>query len=262
MSWIQENKFVAGLIGVTAVLGGAIFYFGNSQGGAYDEKMEEYEGLKSQYLSLEKATPYPNEENLKAREQGVSQYHRTINAVRTGLAAYRPDALAPMSAEGFNDARVKMMNNLSAVFKEAGVDLPEETSFGFEKYASSSAKSAATPKLNYQLGATEWLLTKLAEVKPDSIANIHRVPLAVEDGKPVAEAEPARGRKGRAARRAAAKAKPVEAKPYDLMPMALTFTADESSVRAFLKEMVNSKEYYYAVRAVRITCRCSCSCCR
>lgn len=36
------------------------------------------------------------------------------------------------------------------------------------------------------------------------------------------------------------------------MPVELAFTASESAVRDFLKEMVNSKQYFYAIRAIRI----------
>lgn len=252
MSWIQENKFVAGLIGVTAVVGGGILYFGSSQGGAFNEKMQEYETLKSQYASLEKSTPYPNKENLKAREQGIAQYGKQIAGVRAALAAFRPDAMGNITPKEFGDARVKMASTLSEAFKTAGVAMPEDTSleFGFEKYSTTLPKPAATPKLSYQLGATEWLFTKLAEAKPAAILNIHRPTLEIEDGK-AAEPAPKKGKKKAAARKKGA-GNAADAKPYELMPMEIAFTADESAVRDFLKEMVNSKEYFYAIRSLRV----------
>ena len=36
------------------------------------------------------------------------------------------------------------------------------------------------------------------------------------------------------------------------MPVELAFTASEASMRNFLKEMANSKEYLYAIRSLRI----------
>lgn len=247
MSWIQENKFVAGLIGVTAVVGGAVLYFGNSQGNAYNEKMQKYEELKGQYGQLEKSVPYPNKENLKEREAGIQKYRKTIEEVRAGLSAYRPEELTKLSSEQFGDIRVKTTNALREAF--GNTSLPEGCDFGFEKYSSESAKSAATPQLNYQLGATAWLLTKLAETKPAALLNIKREPLPVELGKPAAAPQPRRGRPSRGNNKPKAAAGD---KPYELMPMELTFTATESSVRAFLKEMVNSEEYFYAIRSVRV----------
>ncbi|BDS05928.1 hypothetical protein NT6N_09680 [Oceaniferula spumae] len=248
MSWIQENKFVAGLIGVTAVVGGGILFFGSSQGGAYDEKMEKYEQLKGQYASLEKSKPYPNTANRRAREEGVAKYRNTIEDVRETLDSYRPEELTKLSPEQFNDERVKVTNSLRKAFEEAETTLPENCDFGFERYSSATAKSAATPELKYQLDATEWLLGQLAALKPAAILNINRTTLPVETG---AVAPPPTTRKGRPNRNNKAAQDDGE-KPYQLMPMELSFTADESAVRDFLKEMVNSKEYYYAIRAVRV----------
>ncbi|MBK1853621.1 Amuc_1100 family pilus-like protein [Verrucomicrobiaceae bacterium 5K15] len=254
MSWIQENKFVAGLIGVTAVVGGGILFFGNSQGNAYEEKMESFETLKGKYSTLEKSTPYPNAENRKAKEEAMATYHQAINEVRKGLNSYRPEKLETLSPEQFSDLRVDISKSLRAKFEEAGTTLPEETEFGFEKYAKSAIKSAATPKLNYQLGATQWLLSKLAETKPDALVNIVRTPLPIETGKPAAAPAP-RGRNNRAGR-ANANRKGAQGAapdgPYQLMPMELTFTADEAAVRDFLKEMVGSDKYFFAIRSLRV----------
>lgn len=248
MSWIQENKFVAGLIGVTAVVGGAVLYFGSSQGSAYNKKMEEYQKLKGQYAQLEKSKPYPNKKNLEDRETGINNYRRTIEEVRTAMSAYRPEKLEQLSPEQFNEVRVKAMANLRKAFGDAKATVPEECDFGFERYSSNPAKPAATPKLNYQLGATEWLLTKLAGAKPTALVNVVRKPLPVEVGTPAAAPQPHRKRGGRGHRKPAASTE----KPYQLMPMELTFTASEGSVRAFLKDMVNSPDYFYAIRAVRV----------
>ncbi len=249
MSWIQENKFVTGLIGVTVVIGGGILYLGSSQGSAFDAKMEEYETLKSQYASLAKSTPYPSKENLKEREKGIAQYRQEISDVRAAFATFRPDAFAEITPKAFGDARVKVTSGLHQAFKDAEVALPESaTEFGFEKYAKSLPKAAATGKLNYQLGATEWLLTKLAEAKPSALVNISRTILPIEAGK--AAAEPTPRKKGKGKKKGANQS--AQANPYEIMPMELTFTADEAAVREFLKEMVNAKEYFYAIRALRI----------
>ena len=250
MSWIQENKFVAGLIGVTVVVGGGILYFGSSQGGAFDQKKAEYEELKGKYVKLEKAGPYPNKENQRAREVVVSNYSKQIMGVRSALFEFQPDAMSKNSPKEFSDARVKMASELNAAFAGIGVTMPETTEFGFERYSEKLPKPEATPKLMYQLGATEWLLTKLVESKPSALVNISRPSLLIEDGKPAAPAET--GKKKKKKKKSKAKSKAPAEKPYELMPMEMTFTADEAAVRYFLKEMVNSKEYFYAIRALRV----------
>ncbi|MGB0991093.1 MAG: Amuc_1100 family pilus-like protein [Akkermansiaceae bacterium] len=237
MSWIQENKFVAGVAGVTAVLGGAIFFFGNSKGNEFDATMKAYNAAASNNRSMERSNPYPNAANLAAKKRGVEEYESLIKDVRATLVGFGPGKLEQLSPQQFSDARTKVHNDES----RPGTKLAEGCYFGFSKYSADIPKASATAELNYQLNATHWLLGKLAEVKPAELNNIHRELLAVE--KPAPAPTPAK-KKGK-------KCKKIE-KAYTLMPMELTFTANEKAVRDFLQEMVNSKEYFYAIRAIRV----------
>ncbi len=247
MSWIQENKFIAGLAGVTAVIGGVILYFGNTQGNAYEEKMLEFDELKSQHNRLVKAKPYPNQENLSARQAGIKEYEDTIADVRKSLASYQPGKLPKLTPQEFSDAQVKMQSELAQAFADAGTTLPEKCAFGFEKYATIQAKAKSTAKLNFELGAMQWLLDKLAKTKPAVLLNVRRGLLDVETEE--AAPEPTRRRGNR--RHGRNKSAQVE-KLYSLMPVELAFTTTEAGLRIFLKEMANSKDYYYAVRAIRV----------
>jgi len=250
MSWIQENKFVAGLGGVTAVIGGAILFFGVSQGGAYEEKLEKFNELKAQYAKLEKAKPYPKAENLSDREDRITSYEEIIKEVRGLVAGYRPEKLEKMTPEQFKDIQVKMDSGLCEAF---GTDtkLPDGCLFGFEKYNTGSVKAKATAKLNYELGAIQWMLHKLAEVKPESVSNIRRVELPEENGQVAVPIKPTR-RGGRARGNQAKQPQIAVGRAYELLPMELSFTASEASVREFLMSLVNSDQYYYAIRGVRI----------
>ena len=118
--------------------------------------------------------------------------------------------------------------------------------FGFEKYAKIQAAPYATSKLNYQLEAIQWLLEKLAENEPKAIINIRRELLDVEKGPPPALSAKKNAQRGNQA------GKPKDEKIFEAMPVELAFTASEASMRNFLKEMANSKEYLYAIRSLRI----------
>ena len=251
MSWIQENKFVAGLAGVTAVLGGAILYFGNSQGNQYDEKVTEYEALKAEYRKLQKSKPFPDAGNLEEKKENIASYEAVINDVRNTFSEFKADQLGKITPEQFNDRYVKMAKELRAAFQDAGTTMPENgTGFGFEKYANNMAKSGATAMLSYEMNAVQWLLSQLAAAKPAELNNIKRDELSVETGQ-VEPAPPSRGGKRGRGNRGAKPAAESE-KAYTLMPVELSFTASESSLREFLKSMVNSKEYFYSIRALRI----------
>lgn len=250
MEWIKENKFLSGLLGITIFLAGGIFYFGYTEGVAFDEKMAEYGDQEGKYITLVNAKPYPDPQNLEARQGNIKKYEEVIAEMRKKLVGYQPGKLPQLTPGEFSDVQLNMQNELRKAFGKAGTTLPEKCGFGFEKYASIQAKAETTAMLNYQLGAMQWLLGKLAETKPEALINIRREDPDIKKMlDPVAGAQPP-GRRGR--RPAKKDVNPAEQNIFMAMPIELAFTASESSVRDFLKEMANSKEYFYAIRAIRI----------
>ncbi|MGJ8676270.1 MAG: Amuc_1100 family pilus-like protein [Akkermansiaceae bacterium] len=240
MSWIKENKFVAVLAGATACIAGGISYYAVYQGKAYESKLESYEELKSEYVNISKAKPYPNEQNLELREKAIKDYQSTIEEVSSKLASYRFENSESLSPGQFSDARVEMERNLREAFKGSGTTLPAGCSFGFEKYSSVQPKPEATRKLGFQLGAIESVLNMLAETKPSALLNIKRYELPVEKtGVPEATKKNTRP-------------KNTQEELYQMMPVELGFTATEASIRDFLKKMVNSKDYFYSISSVRV----------
>lgn len=245
MDWIRENKFVSGLLGVTLLFVGGIFYYGYSEGDEYQANMSQFTELKDMHRSLVTSKPYPNAANQKAREQAIEQYENAIDEVRDAFFEYQPEQLPKLTPGEFTDAMIKMQGDLRMAYDQAGTTLPDKFGFGFETYAKVQAAPYATPKLNYQLGAIQWLLQKLAENKPKSLINVRRELIDIERGLPVSPG--AKGRRG-----GSQAANPEDLELFESMPMEITFTASESSVRNFLREMANSKQYLYAIRALRI----------
>jgi len=249
MDWIKENKFLSALIGCTLLFGGGIFYFGYAEGSVFDEKMGEHGTLKTTYTKLVSAKPYPDSQNLQARKDNVKEYEEVIAGLRQALDAYRPGKPSQLTPGEFSDIQLEMKGKLRQAFEKAGTSLPDNCGFGFEKYATIQAKPNAVADLNYQLGAIEWLLGKLAETRPHALINIRRVQLAVEKGV-VAPPPPPSNKRG--SRNQPKQGEGQVEKLFEAMPMELAFTARESSVRDFLKEMANSQQYFYAIRTIRI----------
>lgn len=244
MDWIRENKFVSGLLGVTLLFVGGIFYYGYSEGGEYQANMSQFNELKEMHRTLVTSKPYPNTANKRAREQSIGEYEDAIDEVRNAFFEYQPEQMLKLTPGEFTDAMIKMQGDLRRAYEQAGTTLPDKFGFGFETYAKVQAAPHATAKLNYQLGAIQWLLEKLAENKPKSLVNVRRELIDVERGLPSAQRN--NNRRGNQA------ANPEDLELFEAMPMEITFTASESSVRDFLREMANSKQYLYAIRAIRI----------
>ena len=245
MDWIQENKFVSGLLAATILFAGGIFYHGYSEGDDFKDNMAQYGELRSRYDTLISAKPYPNQENLKAREEIIEEYEAVIEEVRNAFYEYKADKLPKPTPGEFSDMRIKMQGDLRKAFNQTETSLPDNCGFGFEKYAKIQPAPYATSKLSYQLGAIQWLLEKLAENEPKAIINIRRELLDVELGPPPAPSTQKNAQRGNLA------ANPEDEKIFEVMPVELAFTASEASMRNFLKEMANSKEYLYAIRSLR-----------
>ena len=246
MEWIKENKFVSGLLGLTLAFVGGIFYHGYSEKGEYEQNMAQFTELKTKHKTLVTAKPYPNDENLKAREQAIEQYEEAIEVVRNSFLEYLPDDTPAPTPGEFSDAKIKMQRELRSRFEKVGASIPEKCGFGFENYAEKQAAPYATSKLNYQLGAIQWLLDKLIETEPKALINIRRELLDVEKGPPRVLSKKEKMKLQRQ------KPKPEDLKIFEEMPIEIAFTASESSMRDFLHEIANSKKYLYAVRALRI----------
>lgn len=246
MEWIKENKFFSGLLGLTLAFVGGIFYHGYSEKGEYEENMAQFTELNSTYKTLVTAKPYPNKENLDAREQMIQQYEEAVEVVRGAFLEYLPDDTPAPTPGEFSDAKIKMQRELRSRFDKVGTSIPAKCGFGFENYAKKQAADYATAKLSYELGAIQWLLEKLADTEPKALINIHRKLLDAEKGPPPVLSEKEKRRRKMLGPR------PEDLKIFEEMPVELAFRASESSVRDFLHAMANSKKYLYAIRALRI----------
>jgi len=137
-------------------------------------------------------------------------------------------------------------------YKEQGVALHDggkDVTFGLELYSGGNlARKDATSLLEYKRNALEWLFTKLADAGPDSLDNIYRTPM-VEELKPVVDNTKKKSKKK--TKKGAKTSSKLES-VYRAMPIELTFTGSEVSLKEFLMELSNAKDYFYITRSVRI----------
>ena len=89
MDWIQENKFVSGLLAATILFAGGIFYHGYSEGDEFKANMSQYGELRTRYNTLVSAKPYPNQQNLAAREQVIQEYEAVIGELGNAFYEYK-----------------------------------------------------------------------------------------------------------------------------------------------------------------------------
>lgn len=231
MSWIQENKFAAGLAGVTFVAVGGLWYWGNGCKDKTQEARDLFAQATGQIRILENGRLYPSEANRDLKRKAVTEYTQQAVALRDRMIQFRPASLDPVASEVFSKQLQESGSRVQAAFQTSKTSLPQGFLMGFESYSSSVAQRDATGLLGYQVKATEWLFIKLAEARPEAVLNVHRPRLPEEKGTAYAY------QKGDVAR--------------DL-PIEITFSGSARALREFMSSLVDSKEFYFVPRVVRI----------
>jgi hypothetical protein len=260
MTWIKENKFLAGLLGITVLLAALLIFFGMKSSKGLEEVQAEIAAKQSSLVRMKKLDPYPTDESAKAKETNLKTVLAKANEVREKLLAFRPGSLDNVPGKTFSENLSVTVEKVKQLFP--GEDaLPNTFHLGFESYTGSLPKEDATGVLTYELGAMEYLFEELAAAGVTEIRNLHRAKLPPENGDSWPnEAKPTRSRGGNrptpkknvgGPRRA-----PVtfETHPYiaHRLPFEVVFKGPELAVRQVLTNLGNSDKYFFDVRAGRV----------
>jgi hypothetical protein len=232
MSWIKDNKFPVALGGGT-LLGLILLFLAGSKGASsYQAAKDEFDAAAAEASTFERLALYPRAENRDGKQKALDEYAAAVEALRASFEPFRPKEIANISPQDFTD-RLKAVNDgLLKDFEEAGVKLPEGFFCGFESYKTSLARGNATGMLDYQLTGIDSILKHLAASGATELKNIHRPPLPEEQGDAY---QPKSG---------------DVARP---LPLEITFTGPEKSVRAFLSAITKPDQHYLVIRSLRVS---------
>jgi len=231
MSWIQENRFAAGLGGITLVAAGGLIFWAMAGSSKYNKAKEEYATAVAAVDGMEGAKLYPNDANLKAKKVAVEDYDKAVQAMQKAFDAYRAPTPPNVEPDAFNEALRKAKDTATAAFEASKTELPPEFFLGFEKYTNSPVKREATGILTFEMEAMSQLAANLAAAAPAKLLNIYRETLPEEDGKTF----------------------DGKGKSYRTLPIEIAFNGTEDSLRKFLSSLDDSGKYYFVVRSMRVS---------
>lgn len=231
MSWIKENKFLALLAGGT-LLGVAVLYFVGSKGSKdYQEAMDEYSASSSEAAQFETVVPYPRASNRDQKQKAVNSYRESIESLQKAFEKYRSAPGEPLSPQDFA-SRLKAVNDeLGKAFAENNVSIPENFFSGFPGYRSALPDAGSTKILGYELESLRGIFLALAESGVSELKNVYRDVLP-EERKEVYQVGP-----GDVAR---------------ALPLELTFTGSEKSVRNFISKVAGTDQRFVVIRVLQI----------
>lgn len=231
MSWIKENKFLAGLLGVTLLGAVGLYFLASSGGTRYDAAKERYDAASSEVSTFKKQPLYPSTANRDGKKKALDDYKKATESLQAAFDAFRPKEIKNTSPQEFTNRLKSVNDEVRKAFDDAGTKVPEAFFCGFESYKTNLARSGATGILDYQLGAIQNLMLVLAKSGATELKNLHRPNLPEEDGNAY---------------------KPGDADVARALPLEITFQGPEKAVRAFVSALSKTDERYFVIRSLRI----------
>jgi len=232
MSWIQNNKFLAVLGGVTLIVLVVLSLFGYKGSGRYLQAKEDFNIAGQEAQAIERLPLYPKRQNLDGKTKAIDDYTQEIESLQKAFQNYRPEELQNISPEAFTTQLKSANQEIRNAFQAANTLVPDPFFLGFENYKTSLAGGDATGILEYQLSGIKQLLLALAAAGPTELKNFHRPSLVEEQGQ---------------------KFIPQPTDVARRLPLEITFRAPEKAVRAFLSSVVKTEgRHYIVIRSLRI----------
>ena len=242
MSWIKENKFLAGFTAVTVVGAGALGYLTLQAKSAYDTATASYEEQSSELSRLQGAQPFPSADNVKTLEEQREQHQEAIGALQEKLAKVELP-VEEISPQQFQDRLRQTVDTIGKRANDSGVELPPNFSLGFDRYLAEPPSSQAAPPLGRQLKAIEAVVTNVINSRALKISSLDREELP-EEKSGTREPQPAKGAKG---------GKTAEAQPLvEKYPFQITFVSNQGSMMQILNNVVNSDKQFYIPRLITV----------
>ena len=246
MSWITQNKFLAGFGAVMLAGVGTLGYLTYDASNVYDTARSEYESAVAELHRLEGLAPFPNDEHLKTFIAQKDELKARIGVLQMSLAAtqLKADSISPTA---FQDKLKEAVARVSGKIAEAKVKLPEKFYLGFAEYQSEPPKDAVAPFAFRELRSIELLMNMLIDAKEVSLNELTRSALKGErDAKAAVKVEEKTNAKDKGGD-GEGKMKLVHKDS-----ITLKFVTSQDRFNKILNQIVSCKEQFFIPRVVTV----------
>lgn len=243
MSWITQNKFLAGFAAAMAVGVGALGYLTYSAMDHHSSANENYESALSELKRLQGGHPYPEKANRDKIVALKTAYQEKIAAFQKVLADAAPP-VEPLTPTEFQD---KLKETVARISEKAAGDAKvtlqqkagEKFYMGFHEYASGTPDKSQVSLLSRELAAFESIMNLILAAKEVTLLDLSRVK-AKEAVIPT-----------NTTNKNAAKEKP-ERKLLQHTNFTLKFESSDTAFRNILNGIAGNKEHFFIVRRIGI----------
>lgn len=243
MSWIQQNKVPAAIIGVSIAGAAGLGYVLFNTWQEHSSALEQFDNLNRGIAGMNSAVLAPTPENLRAKQGFVGDFTAEAGKLQTVLARLQEDVKPEaISDTGF---QAKLKTRIAEVRKLAGsrMGLPAEFNLAFDRYNSELPKSnEAATELSGYLDSVEAIVNAMILSGVRQLDMIERSDLEVEKS---AAAPRSKGQQRTA---------PAAPKLVDNRTVSAVITTDQAALQVLMSKLASPSEmpFFTVVRVVRI----------
>lgn len=251
MSWIQQNKLPAAILGITAAGAAGLGYMLFSAYSSYSTTLEQFDTVNNSLASLKSAVLAPTPENLEIKQAKVKEFTDISSKLTLVLNTMQAETQAKPTTDTEFQAKLKAkIADSRKLAAERGMGLPAVYNLAFDRYTSELPKSneIATDLSGY-LDAVDQIVAAFASVGVKQVEMIERSELDAEKAE---SAKPATGaaKKGPQARPGAAAAPKLS----ERRQVRAMLTLDQAALQMLMSKLASPSEmpYFTVVRLLRI----------
>lgn len=249
MSWLSENKFLAGFGAVMLAGVGTLGWLTWSAMGKYDTSLTAYDEAATKLKGLQEEKPALKDGHLKELLSQKAEHNTKIGALLDILKKrVLPMPAAEVDPAQFQDRLKVSVGQFSGKAAQSKIELPKGGFYlGFESYQKSPPTKQAATALSRQLQAVELLMEVLNQSAIQSggfeITEFRRgnVPEEVP-AKPAENAKPSGSDKAAAA----------EQSPIKRQSLHLKLKSSDETLRQILNGLANHRQQIFVIRNASI----------
>jgi hypothetical protein len=251
MSWIQDNKVPAAILGLTGagVVGLGVMLF-NAWSGASGAQ-EEFDMANSSLARLKGAALAPTPENLAQKQKLVQDYTGEVGKLSLVLYKLQPED-KPTSNTEF---QAKLKARIAEIKKAGGGRLPAEFNLAFDQYTSELPKSdQVAAELSTYLDSVEEITRLLLKSGVKSVDQLERSLLASEKNEADKQPRQAAKAKDKGASKGPGQAAPATINITERRQVRVVVRADQAALQTLLSSLASPSEmpFFTVARLVRI----------
>ncbi len=252
MSWIQDNKVPAAILGLTGAgvvgLGVVLFNAWSAAGSA----LEEFDSVNTSLANLKSQPLAPTDENLAQKKALVDEYGTSVGKLSKVLYTLQPED-KPITNTDF---QAKLKSKVAEVKKVGAGRLPAEFNLGFDQYLSELPKSdAVASELSTYVDAVDEIVRLTLKSGVKAVDLLERSQLASEKGDADRAKQQASRPSATRGGRAGAAAAPAQAPSItERRQVRLTIRTDQAGLQSLLSAFASPSEmpFFTVVRLLRI----------